>query len=311
MRLALLVKSRLRVRMEGVAYKCPHPPQRPALSPPKSNSDLAIDGGGVAAVAAPRRFQKLPERPRRSGEGPKQAEPNRDASRCATSPPLFSNRIRSDFWYRSPFPRRRRRRRPPQCSISRCRASLLLQSRPRRRHAPEASRRRRCAASAGCLPARPPARRSPRRSTARGLGSSLLSAACLVLALASSPPLCVAGTCPRAAPAGQSNRATTQAPWHSTQLPLPFSKIFGDFLLSRISHPLFNWISGLKVELFYHTIKHAVQYHLSSVNIAESYPTAAAAATPCPSDSSGHLTRSAPPISSHFAAKQATELGNS
>ena len=94
---------------KGSHINAPHPPQRPALSPPKSNSDLAIDGGGVAAVAAPRRFQKLPERPRRSGEGPKQAEPNRDASRCATSPPLFSNRIRSDFWYRSPFPRRRRR----------------------------------------------------------------------------------------------------------------------------------------------------------------------------------------------------------
>jgi len=79
-RLALLVKSRLRVRMEGVAYKCPHPPQRPALSPqypiPTSPS----------TVAAPRRFQKLLERPRRSGEGPKQAEPNRDASRCAPFP---------------------------------------------------------------------------------------------------------------------------------------------------------------------------------------------------------------------------------
>jgi len=165
-------------------------------------------------------------------------------------------------------------------------AALLCSSNP----APAVATplKRTAGASALHLPAAsPPARRSPRPvvprcSTARRLSSSLLSAACLVLALASSPPLCVAGTCPRAAPAGQSNRATTQAPWHSTQLPLPFSKIFGDFLLSRISHPLFNWISGLKVELFYHTIKHAVQYHLSSVNIAESYPTAAATAAPLP-----------------------------
>jgi len=42
-------------------------------------------GQSPSTVAAPRRFQKLLERPRRSGEGPKQAEPNRDASRILSN----------------------------------------------------------------------------------------------------------------------------------------------------------------------------------------------------------------------------------
>jgi hypothetical protein len=44
--------------------------------------------------------------------------------------------------------------------------------------------------------------------------------------------------------------------------PPPLLQNFLDFLFSQISHPfnfLFNCIFGLKVELFYHTIKPAVQ----------------------------------------------------
>lgn len=143
---------------------------------------------------------------------------------------------------------------------------------------------------AGCLP-----------SEDRSPSSSCPSAARLVLCPPQLAPRCVAGTCCGDELAG-SGGAPEQPRWHRSQLPLPSSEICGFLRFSIIPHPfsfLLNWISGLKLNCFIAPLN----MQFKSSQHCQHTP---ARVTPL-----GTLHEPASPTSSHFYAKQATELGNS